>query len=70
MLKGGLIFRLGYVGRQGRRLLAQADAEQLINFPDSKPRGKTLSQAMAGLTTWLRAEPECPCGKRSSAAMV
>jgi hypothetical protein len=58
-LKGGLIFRLGYVGRQGRRLLAQADAEQLINFPDSKS-GQTLSQAMAGLTTWLRANPNAP----------
>jgi hypothetical protein len=41
-----LIFKLGYVGRLGRRLLAQADAEQLIDFPD-KASGQTLSQAMA-----------------------
>jgi len=55
-LKGGFIFKLGYVGRLGRRLLAQADAEQLIDFPDAKS-GQTLSQAIANLTTWLRANP-------------
>jgi len=55
-LKGGMIFKLGYVGRLGRRLLAQADAEQLIDFPDSVS-GQTLSQAMANLTTWLRQNP-------------
>lgn len=54
--KGGFIFKLGYVGRLGRRLLAQADAEQLIDFPD-KASGQLLSQAMANLTTWLRANP-------------
>ncbi len=54
--KGGFIFKLGYVGRLGRRLLAQADAEQLINFPD-KTSGQMLDQAMANLTTWLRANP-------------
>ena len=53
---GGFIFKLGYVGRLGRRLLAQADAEQLIDFPD-KASGQELSQAMAGLTTWLRQNP-------------
>ncbi len=55
-LKGGFILKLGYVGRLGRRLLAQADAEQLIDFPD-KASGQELSQAMAALTTWLRANP-------------
>jgi len=55
-LKGNLIFKLGYVGRLGRRLLAQADAEQLIDFPD-KASGQSLSGAMANLTTWLRANP-------------
>jgi len=55
-IKGGFIFKLGYVGRLGRRLLAQADAEQLINFPD-KVSGQELSQAMANLTTWLRQNP-------------
>ena len=54
--KGGFIFKLGYVGRLGRRLLAQADAEQLIDFPD-KASGQELSQAMASLTGWLRANP-------------
>ncbi len=55
-IKGGLIFKLGYVGRLGRRLLAQADAEQLIDFPD-KVSGQTLQQAIANLTTYLRANP-------------
>jgi hypothetical protein len=54
--KGGLLLKLGYVGRLGRRLLAQADAEQLIDFPD-KSSGQVLSQAMANLTAWLRANP-------------
>jgi len=52
----GFIMKFGYVGRLGRRLLAQADAEQLIDFPD-RASGQTLSQAMANLTTWLRANP-------------
>jgi Carboxypeptidase regulatory-like domain len=54
--KGGFIFKLGYVGRLGRRLLAQADAEQLIDFPD-KVSGQNFSQAVANLTTWLRQNP-------------
>jgi len=55
-VKGGYIFKLGYVGRLGRRLLAQADAEQLLDFPD-KVSGQELSQAIANLTTWLRQNP-------------
>jgi len=55
-LNGGLIFKLSYVGRMGRRLLAQADAEQLVDFPDTKS-GQTLSQGMAYMTAWLRANP-------------
>jgi len=55
-LKGGLILKVGYVGREGRRLLAQADAEQLVNFPD-KASGQELDGAFAALTTWLRANP-------------
>jgi hypothetical protein len=54
--KGGFLLKLGYVGRLGRRLLAQADAEQLIDFPD-KVSGQTMSQALAALTTWLRQNP-------------
>lgn len=61
-LKGGFIFKLGYVGRLGRRLLAQADAEQLINFPD-KASGQELDQAFAALTTWLRANPNADATK-------
>jgi|HubBroStandDraft_1064217.scaffolds.fasta_scaffold11732_2 hypothetical protein len=55
-LQGNMIFKLGYVGRLGRRLLAQADAEQLINFPDNAS-GQELSEAFANLTTWLRQNP-------------
>jgi hypothetical protein len=55
-LKGGFLLKLGYVGRLGRRLLAQADAEQLIDFPD-KVSGQSLSQAIAALTTYLRNNP-------------
>ena len=55
-IKGGYILKLGYAGRLGRRLLAQADAEQLLDFPD-KASGQELSQAIANLTTWLRQNP-------------
>lgn len=52
----GYLLRLGYVGRLGRRLLAQADASQLIEFPDNSGKSnQTMSQAMGGLTTQLRA---------------
>ncbi|MFT4113654.1 MAG: carboxypeptidase-like regulatory domain-containing protein [Silvibacterium sp.] len=54
--RGGFIFKLGYVGRLGRRLLAQADGEQLLDFPDTQS-GQKLSQAMAALTTWIRQNP-------------
>jgi hypothetical protein len=54
--KGGFILKMSYVGRFGRRLLGQADAEQLIDFPD-KASGQEFSQAMANLTTWLRQNP-------------
>jgi hypothetical protein len=55
-LHGGMIFKLSYVGRLGRRLLGQADAEQLIDFPD-QVSGQKMSQAFAAVTTWLRANP-------------
>jgi hypothetical protein len=55
-LPSGFILKITYVGRQGRRLLGQADAEQLLDFPDPKS-GQTFSQAMAALTGWLRANP-------------
>jgi len=51
----GYILKATYVGRAGRRLLAEADASQLIEFPDNTGGSSQLmSQAMAGMTTQLR----------------
>ncbi len=47
------ILKLNYAGRLGRRLLAQADANQLIEFPDAHS-GQTMSQAMAAITQQMR----------------
>jgi hypothetical protein len=49
-----MVLRVNYDGRLGRRLLADADASQILNFPDNAS-GQTLSQAFAGLTGQLRA---------------
>ncbi len=51
---GGFVMKLNYVGRLGRRLLAQADANQIIDFTDPKS-GQLLSSAFANVTTQLRA---------------
>ncbi len=48
-----MVLKLNYSGRLGRRLLADADAGQVLDFPDHIS-GQTLSQAFAGLTTQLR----------------
>jgi hypothetical protein len=48
-LPGNFIFKLSYDGRLGRRLLAQADASQLLDFPDIAS-GQLLSAAFANLT--------------------
>ena len=48
-----LLLRINYVGRLGRRLLAQADTSQLIDFPD-KVSGQLMSVAMGHITTELR----------------
>jgi hypothetical protein len=53
-LPGRFILKLSYVGREGRRLLGDADASQLIDFPDAKS-GQSLGAAFAGLTPQLRA---------------
>ncbi len=53
-LPGHFLMRLNYVGRQGRRLLAQADASQLIDYPD-KVSGQTLGAAMTALELQVRA---------------
>jgi len=49
----GFILKITYVGRLGRRLLGQADADQLIDFPDSKS-GQKMGAAMATLETEIR----------------
>ncbi|WP_263373679.1 TonB-dependent receptor [Granulicella aggregans] len=50
------IMRLNYVGRLGRRLLADADAGQVIDVPDTTGKStQTMVQAFAQLTTQLRA---------------
>lgn len=48
------ILKLNYAGRLGRRLLAQADANQLIDFPD-KASGQMMSTAFANITQEVRA---------------
>ena len=53
---GGFLLKMSYAGRLGRRLMGQADAEQLIDYPD-KASGQTMGQAMGNLTTWLRNNP-------------
>ena len=49
----GFILKADYVGRFGRKLNAQADASQLIDFPD-KASGQMLSQAYAYIVQQLR----------------
>lgn len=53
-LPGGFILRSSYAGRLGRRLLAQADANQLIDFKDPAS-GQLMSDAFGSLTQQLRA---------------
>ena len=48
------ILKLNYAGRLGRRLLAQADANQLVDFPD-KSSGQLMSTAFANITQEVRA---------------
>jgi hypothetical protein len=50
----GFILKMSYVGRMGRRLLGQADANQLIDFPDTAS-GQLYSAAFGSLTQQLRA---------------
>jgi hypothetical protein len=51
---GGFILKANYVGRFGRRLLGQADANQIIDFADPAS-GQLLSAAFANMTTQVRA---------------
>jgi hypothetical protein len=55
-LPGHMIFKLNYAGRLGRRLIADADASQIIDVPDYTGQStQTMAGAFAGLTTELRA---------------
>jgi hypothetical protein len=49
----GYLLRMTYVGRLGRRLLAQVDANQLVDFPDTKS-GQTMAQAFANISLEAR----------------
>jgi len=52
----GFLMKLTYVGRLGRRLLAEADASQLIDFPDNTGKSsQTMAQGFGAMTTQLRA---------------
>ena len=51
--KGDLVMKISYAGRLGRRLLSQADANQVIEFPDPVS-GQLLSAAFAAITTQKR----------------
>jgi hypothetical protein len=53
-LPGHFVLETTYVGRLGRRLIAQADAAQLVDFKDPAS-GQMLSEAFAALTAELRA---------------
>jgi len=55
--KGGFLLKTNYVGRLGRKLLGQADANQLIEFVD-KQSGQPMSQAFANVTQWIRQNPD------------
>lgn len=51
-----MVAKINYVGHLGRRLIGQADVNQVLDFPDNTGKStQTLGQAMAGLTTQLRA---------------
>lgn len=52
----GFLLKTTYVGRLGRRLLGQVDADQLIDFPDSIGNsGQMMGDAFAKMETNLRA---------------
>lgn len=49
----GFIWKINYAGRFGRRLMAQADANQLIDFPDTVS-GQLMSAAVTNLEGQIR----------------
>jgi hypothetical protein len=52
-LPADMLLKTTYVGRLGRRLLAQADANQLIDFPDPQS-GQLMSQAFTNIEQEMR----------------
>jgi hypothetical protein len=52
-IPGDMVFKANYVGRLGRRLLSQADANQVLEFPDPVS-GELYSAAFASLTKQKR----------------
>jgi len=56
-IPGDMVIKASYVGRLGRRLLAQADAEQVLDFPD-QASGQLLSQAFGNVVTAIRQDPD------------
>jgi len=53
-LPGNLVLKMNYAGRLGRRLLAQADANQVLDFADPAS-GQLYSVALGNVTKQLRA---------------
>jgi hypothetical protein len=53
-LPGNMVLKASYVGRLGRRLIAQADANQVIDFADPAS-GQLYSQAFASIVKQVRA---------------
>lgn len=49
-----MVLKVSYAGRLGRRLLAQSDANQVLDFPDPNSN-QLFSQAFAAITTQARA---------------
>jgi hypothetical protein len=55
-MRWDMVLKANYVGHLGRRLIAQADVNQVLDFPDSTGGStQTLGQAMGDLTKQLRA---------------
>jgi hypothetical protein len=52
--QGNFLLKINYAGRFGRRLLAQADASQVVDFTDTAS-GQVFSNAFGNLTKQLRA---------------
>ena len=64
---GDMVMKLSYAGRVGRRLLAQTDANQVLDFPDPVS-GQTLCQAFGERHS--AGEGRSHCRNRDSPAMV